>query len=88
MLNAYGFNDPRVDIDHWKRLEPKFKQYGKTYEIIIEDNEGHGFRNEAARTNFYRRMETFLAKYMDANDPSVRLAPVQAQEMPAKEKSN
>ncbi|MBI2512397.1 MAG: S9 family peptidase [Opitutae bacterium] len=63
-LHAYGFNDPRVEIDHWKRLEPKLKQFGKTYEIIIEKDEGHGFRNEKARIEFYRRLETFLAKYL------------------------
>lgn len=63
-LHAYGFNDPRVEIDHWKRLEPKLKQYGKTYEIIIEANEGHGFRNENSRIEFYRRLEAFLAKHL------------------------
>lgn len=64
VLNAYGFNDPRVDIDHWKRLEPKFREFGKPYEIIIEENEGHGFKNETARMNFYRHLEAFLAKYL------------------------
>jgi len=67
ILNAYGFNDPRVDIDHWKRLEAKLRQAGKTYEIIIEENEGHGFKNEAARINFYRHLEAFLAKYLPAS---------------------
>jgi dipeptidyl aminopeptidase/acylaminoacyl peptidase len=65
ILNAYGFNDPRVDIDHWKRLESKLKQYNKTYEIIIEKDEGHGFRNETSRMNFYRHLEAFLARYMN-----------------------
>lgn len=64
ILNAYGFNDPRVEIDHWKRLEPKLKQFGKTYEIIIEKEEGHGFKNEKARIGFYRKLEAFLAKYL------------------------
>lgn len=63
-LHAYGFNDPRVEIDHWKRLEPKLKQFGKTYEIIIEKDEGHGFRNEKARIEFNRRLEAFFSKYL------------------------
>ena len=67
LLNAYGYNDPRVDMDHWKRLEPQLKKHAVTYEIIIEENEGHGFKNEAARLNFYRHMEAFLAKYFPAN---------------------
>ncbi|MFI5336812.1 MAG: prolyl oligopeptidase family serine peptidase [Opitutales bacterium] len=54
-------------MDHWERLEPELKKHGVTYEIIIEENEGHGFRNEAARLNFYRHMEAFLAKYFPAH---------------------
>jgi dipeptidyl aminopeptidase/acylaminoacyl peptidase len=61
LLNAYGFNDPRVDIEQWKLLEPKLKQFNKSYEIIREDEEGHGFRNESNRVAFYKKVETFLA---------------------------
>jgi dipeptidyl aminopeptidase/acylaminoacyl peptidase len=64
LLNAYGFNDARVDIRQWKLLEPELKKYGKTYEIIINDKEGHGYYNEKARLNFYHRMDDFLAKYL------------------------
>lgn len=85
LLNAYGFNDPRVDIDHWKRLEAKLKQYNKTYEIIIEKDEGHGFRNEASRMNFYRRLETFLTKYMnDVPAGRVEVKDSKVIEMPVK----
>ena len=63
LLNAYGYNDARVDIRQWKLLEPELKKYGKTYEIIIAGEEGHGFQNEAARLDFYHRMDAFLAKY-------------------------
>jgi len=63
-LHAYGFNDPRVDIKHWLRLEPKLKECGQPYEIIIEDNEGHGFHHEKTRLNFYRKLDAFLAKYL------------------------
>lgn len=63
-LHAYGFNDPRVDIKHWKRLEPKLKESGQPYEIIVEENEGHGFRNEKARLNFYQKLDAFLAKHL------------------------
>lgn len=63
-LHAYGFNDPRVEIEHWRRLEPKLKQFNKPYEIIIETDEGHGFHNEQARLRFYRKLEEFLAKHL------------------------
>lgn len=63
-LHVYGFNDPRVDIKHWTRLEPLLKKHGKEYEVIIEQAEGHGFGNESARIGFYRRLESFLARHM------------------------
>ncbi|MBI2518744.1 MAG: S9 family peptidase [Opitutae bacterium] len=63
-LHAYGRNDPRVEIGHWTRLEPELKKHGQTYEVIIEKDEGHGFRNESSRIAFYRRLEAFLGKYL------------------------
>jgi dipeptidyl aminopeptidase/acylaminoacyl peptidase len=63
-LHAYGYNDPRVDFDHWRELEPKLKQFKKNYEIMILKDEGHGFRNEQNRIAFYKRLEAFLAKNM------------------------
>jgi dipeptidyl aminopeptidase/acylaminoacyl peptidase len=63
-FHAYGENDPRVDIKNWKELERELKKFGKTYEYIHEDDEGHGFRGEKARINFYERLEAFLDKYL------------------------
>jgi len=87
-LHAYGYNDPRVEIENWTRLEPKLKQYGKTYEIIIQGDEGHGFRNEAGRIGYYARLEAFLGKYMGGGNSSTRLGPLKVLELPAKEKKN
>jgi dipeptidyl aminopeptidase/acylaminoacyl peptidase len=87
-LHAYGFNDPRVVLENWTRLEAKLKQYNKPYEIIIQGNEGHGFHNEAGRIGFYAKLEEFLDKNMGGIQPSVRLAPMKILEMPAKEKTN
>ena len=64
LFNAYGENDPRVDIDHWKRLESKLKQFNKIYEIMVEDNEGHGFYNEKNRLVYYRKLEAFFDRYL------------------------
>lgn len=86
-LHAYGFNDPRVQIDNWKRLEPKLKQFGKTYEILIEGNEGHGFANESSRVTFYRKLESFLARYLAGDaTASAQPGPLRVVEMPAKDK--
>ena len=63
-LHAYGEKDPRVKIDHWERLEPQLKKFGKTYEAIVEKKQGHGFRDEKASIKFYERLETFFANYL------------------------
>ena len=63
-FHAYGENDPRVTIKNWDKLERELKKYQKTYEYIYEGNEGHGFRDEKARINFYRHVEAFLDKYL------------------------
>lgn len=60
LMNAYGENDPRVDIEHWRRLEHELKKYNKQYYIFREGDEGHGFRNETSRIRFYRAVEEFL----------------------------
>ncbi len=82
-LHAYGFNDPRVDIDHWKRLEPKLKQFNKPYEIMIMGNEGHGFNNENNRIAFYKRLEDFLGRNL-APATSVKIPDLKVLELPAK----
>ncbi|HVT72689.1 MAG TPA: alpha/beta fold hydrolase [Lacunisphaera sp.] len=64
LFNAYGFNDPRVDFAQWTRLEAKLKHFNKSYEIMIERNEGHGFHNESNRIEYYRRLESFFAQHL------------------------
>jgi dipeptidyl aminopeptidase/acylaminoacyl peptidase len=61
-MHAYGRKDPRVKIDHWSRLEPLLKKYGKNYISIEEKNQGHGFRDEKASVGFYGTLEKFLAE--------------------------
>jgi dipeptidyl aminopeptidase/acylaminoacyl peptidase len=87
LLNAYGYNDRRVEIKNWTRLESKLKEYNKTYEIMIMGNEGHGFYNEGNRIDFYRRLEAFLDKYMwDGPAGHVEMREPKVIEMPVKEK--
>jgi dipeptidyl aminopeptidase/acylaminoacyl peptidase len=63
-LHAYGAEDPRVKIDHWSRLEPLLKRYGKDYQAIVEGQQGHGFRDQEASKSFYGVLATFLAKHL------------------------
>lgn len=61
-LHVYGLNDPRVKIEHWRRLEAELKKHKKPYEAIESKDEGHGFQSEGTRIGFYRKLEEFLAK--------------------------
>lgn len=60
-LHAYGENDARVDARHWRELKARLEKFNKPFEILYEKEQGHGFRNEAARLKFYRAMEKFFA---------------------------
>ena len=80
---AYGENDPRVDIDHWKRLKAELDRYHKPYEFVREDKEGHGFGHESARISFYRKVEEFFARNL-AHAGQVDVGPTKVIDLPAK----
>lgn len=61
---AQGANDPRVNVDESDQMVEAMKSQGVDVEYLVKDNEGHGFRNEENRFEFYRAMETFLNKHM------------------------
>ena len=82
-LHAYGDNDPRVDIDNWKRLKAELDRYHKPYEFVREENEGHGFSHEGARISFYRHVEGFLARNL-ASPGRVKVGPGEVIDLPAK----
>lgn len=67
ILHGYGFNDPRVPIDHLKVMERALKANDKKTESVTYDNEGHGWANPENRLDWYRRMEKFLAEHNPAN---------------------
>ena len=83
-LHAYGENDPRVDMDNWKRLKAELDRYHKPYEFVTEGNEGHGFRHENARVSFYRHVEDFLARNL-ADPGTVKVGPNTVIDTPAKD---
>ena len=58
---AYGLRDPRVNIRHAQVMENAMEDAGVTFELMIKKDEGHGFRKEENRFDFYGRMESFLA---------------------------
>ncbi len=61
-LHAYGENDARVEFKQWRELRGQLDKYHKPYTAIVEEEQGHGFRNESASLKFYRAVEKFLAE--------------------------
>ena len=75
LFAAYGKNDPRVQFDQWLMLESRLKQHGKTYEIMVAENEGHGFRKLENKLAYYRKVEAFLEKNMNIPEGRVKVGP-------------
>lgn len=61
---AQGANDPRVNLAESDQMVEAMKARGVEVEYLVKDNEGHGFRNQENRFEFYRTMETFLDAHM------------------------
>ena len=64
LLIAQGKNDPRVNIGESDQMVAALKKRGIDVPYLVKDNEGHGFRNEENRFEFYEAMEKFLAKHL------------------------
>ena len=61
---AQGANDPRVNKAESDQMVTALKQRGVEVEYMVKDNEGHGFRNQDNRFDFYGAMEKFLEKHL------------------------
>ena len=64
LLVAQGANDPRVKKAESDQIVQALRQRGVDVDYIVKDNEGHGFRNEENRFEFYEAMERFLGKHL------------------------
>lgn len=65
---AQGAKDPRVNIDESDQIVQALKDRGVVVEYMVKENEGHGFRNEENRFDFYRAMEKFLNDKMGTEE--------------------
>jgi len=62
---AMGANDPRVPQKDIEILAAKVKKRGIYVEYMVKGDEGHGYRKEENRLEFYSKMEKFLARYLN-----------------------
>lgn len=65
---AQGKNDPRVNVDESDQMVKAMRDKGIKVEYLVKNNEGHGFRNEENRFDFYRAMEKFLNTHLSKKD--------------------
>lgn len=64
LLIAQGAQDPRVKQAESDQMVKALSDKGVEVEYLLKTNEGHGFRNEENRFEFYGAMEEFLGKHM------------------------
>jgi dipeptidyl aminopeptidase/acylaminoacyl peptidase len=61
---AQGRMDPRVNVNESDQVVEALKKRGIDVPYMVKDNEGHGFRNEENRFDFYEAVEKFLEKHL------------------------
>ena len=61
---AHGLNDSKIkkaDVDKFVKM---LENNGVEVKYMLKENEGHGFKKEENRIEYYREVEAFLAKYL------------------------
>jgi dipeptidyl aminopeptidase/acylaminoacyl peptidase len=66
VLMAYGARDPRVVLEHGKRMEKALKDNGVPVEFIVKTNEGHGYRKFENQVEFAEKVVAFLDRHIGA----------------------
>ena len=69
---AHGANDQRVKLAEAEQIVEAMKANGLEYELLVKEDDGHGFLNANNRIDFYERVEEFLNKHIlnKESDPS------------------
>ena len=69
---AQGATDPRVNKAESDQVVEALKARGVEVQYMVKDNEGHGFRNEENRFEFYGAMEKFLEQHIGTKPAPVK----------------
>jgi dipeptidyl aminopeptidase/acylaminoacyl peptidase len=69
---AQGATDPRVNKAESDQVVEALKARGVEVQYMVKDNEGHGFRNEENRFEFYAAMEKFLEQHIGTKPKPVK----------------
>ncbi|MBL7924509.1 MAG: S9 family peptidase [Bacteroidia bacterium] len=77
---AQGAKDPRVNKNESDQMVEALKKKNVTVKYMVKDNEGHGFRNEENKFEFYSAMENFLSEHignMSEQRPVLKMSPAE-----------
>lgn len=69
---AQGANDPRVNINESDQIVRAVRENGIDVSYMVKYDEGHGFRNEENRMEFYNAMMGFLDTHLKPKATSQR----------------
>jgi dipeptidyl aminopeptidase/acylaminoacyl peptidase len=69
---AQGANDVYVPKAESDQMVKALKKRGIDVPYMVKENEGHGFRNEENRFDFYRAVEKFLGKHLGGRIEKVK----------------
>ncbi len=64
VLLVHGGKDKRAPIEHGERMRDALAKAGNAPEWFLAPDEGHGFYDPKNVTEFYTRLEAFLAKHL------------------------
>jgi dipeptidyl aminopeptidase/acylaminoacyl peptidase len=60
LLLAHGVDDRRVPLEHASKFYRAVKSHNRKVEFITYDDEGHGWRKQETRLDFWKRVDAFL----------------------------
>lgn len=69
---AQGANDPRVNKDESDQMVEALKKKQVTVQYMLKENEGHGFRNEENKIDFYNAMIKFLDENLKQTKENIK----------------
>lgn len=64
VMLTYGSLDRRVPLEHGERMRDALRQAGNPPEWHVYGDEGHGFKRPENVLDFWRRVDSFLARHL------------------------
>ena len=68
---AQGGNDPKVPTEMTEKFIQILKKNGVQVKYMFKENEGHGFKNEENKIEFYGELEKFLSEHLRGRKSSL-----------------